>query len=84
MSDDLVMIAMFGFLKFRAPSPVGCFPVLPDSTAALSSRVSGGVQYPRSKISTAPLRKHENWKNTLKKGGRTLYKHTVSIFAWTG
>jgi len=62
MSDDLVNIAMFGFLRFCAPSLVGCRPVLPDSIVALSSGVSGGAQYPRRRIPTAPLRKHETGK----------------------
>lgn len=66
-SDDLVKTAMFGFLRFCAPSLVGCCPVLPDSIVALSSGVSGTVQYPRSRISTAPLRKHETGKRLYKK-----------------
>jgi len=62
MSDDLVKIAMFGFLRVCAPSLVGCCPVLPDSIVTLSSGVSGGAQYPRRRISTVPLRKHETGK----------------------
>jgi hypothetical protein len=85
MSDDLVKTEMFDFLRYCAPSLVVCCPVFRDSIPASSSRVSDGVQDPiRMRISTAPLRKPENWKRMLEKGGRTLYKDTISIFAWTG
>lgn len=67
ISDDLVEIAKFGFLRLCAPSLVGCCPVLPDSIMALSSGVSGGAQYPKSRISTAPLRKHETGKKNFRK-----------------
>ena len=62
MSDDLVKIAILGFLRLCAPSLVACCPLPPDSIVALSSGVSGGAQYPRRRISTAPLRKHETGK----------------------